>query len=447
MTTIDVDSDGFEELLFGNNGSDNRYDNWYVLSVTGDIGTGFEVWVEELRLSSRASEDFDPVNRGGGSPYGMVAADLNGEGGMEIAMQSWNFFNFTNAGTFGPNMYIAPDENSANVFLQATNPDDHVAFFGCVAGDINGDGDDEVYCPNLQTSTVAILNYEDGENPLEVTADNVNANLLPSLSGLGLTIGDLDGDGNMELIGSGPSYTAGSFDGGNPPAWIRIAEYQGGDVEDPASYSIESISFPDDQLDAFDTVNRDSAGVMTVLREDGVQGPEFTAKLAYLGDADNDGFNEVAISMQGVDDSTFVYSEVFNPADSTYTRTVSESTANANRVFLRVVSGNGLAVSIENERVVVPSDYVLSSNYPNPFNPSTSFSFTLPIDKRISVRIYDVAGRLVRTLINDEVFSAGTHQATWDGTSDSRMRVASGTYLYTLEYGNFRQAKTMLLIK
>ena len=53
IAVADVDNDGFDEVMIPNNGSDNRYDNWYILSVTGDIGSGFEVWVEEARISSR----------------------------------------------------------------------------------------------------------------------------------------------------------------------------------------------------------------------------------------------------------------------------------------------------------------------------------------------------------------------------------------------------------
>jgi hypothetical protein len=98
MIVADVDNDGVQEVMFGNNGSSNRYDNWYILSILegGDIGSGFEVWVEEARFSTRASEDFDPVDRGGGSAYGIIPADLNGDGIMEIAFQSWNSYNFTN---------------------------------------------------------------------------------------------------------------------------------------------------------------------------------------------------------------------------------------------------------------------------------------------------------------------------------------------------------------
>ncbi|MCY4224269.1 MAG: T9SS type A sorting domain-containing protein, partial [Bacteroidetes bacterium] len=115
--------------------------------------------------------------------------------------------------------------------------------------------------------------------------------------------------------------------------------------------------------------------------------------------------------------------------------------------FMMVMSSDGISTSISNDRVIVPTDFELHSNYPNPFNPSTSFSFTLPLDKRVSVRIYDMNGRLIRTLINDEFYSQGTHSVIWNSLSDAGTQVASGQYIYTLEWGRFRQARRMVLVK
>ena len=56
-------------------------------------------------------------------------------------------------------------------------------------------------------------------------------------------------------------------------------------------------------------------------------------------------------------------------------------------------------------------------------------------------------GRLVKTLVNDQTFAQGVHEVIWDGTSQAGNQVASGTYIYSLEYGNFRQSKSMVLIK
>ncbi len=448
---FDIDGDGIEEIMFGNNGGDNRYDNWYVLSVTGDIGTGFDVWNTEVRLSSRATEEFDPVGRGSGSAYGIHAADLDGDGSFEISMQAWNSFNLINADVTGADTYVAPADGALNGFLQASaGLGDWVSLFGGTVVDIDGNGDDEVFYPVFQTGNVAILNYEDGEDVLQVTMDNVNLEAIPGLTSLGITSGDLDNDGNMELIGAGPAFTSSSFDAGNSPTWVRVAEYVGGDPEDASSYFIEALEYSessDTDGTAFNTVMRDSAGVMTEYLEEGGNGAEFVSKLVYLGDADLDGQQEVALAFQGIDDSTYTYSEVFEPSDSTYTRTTVSAEAYENRVFMRVISGSGLRVSIDDERIIVPSDYKLHANYPNPFNPTTTIGFTLPLDKAVSVKVYDVTGRLVRTLVNNQTYTAGTHEVTWDGTSDAGSMVASGSYLYTLEYGNFRQSKTMVMIK
>ena len=364
-------------------------------------------------------------------------------------MHSWNNFNFTNGDVAAADTYVLPGDGAPNAFLQAA-ASDHVSLFGGVVVDIDGNGDDEVFYPNFQTGAVSVLNYESGEDPLQITTDNLILDMLPGLSALGITAGDLDNDGNMELIASGPSYSTSAFGAGSDPVWVRVAEFNGGDPELASSYTIEELTYSeafDMDGSAFDTVNRDSAGVMTSYLESGSNGAEFVSKLAYLGDPDLDGNQEIALAIQGVDDSTFVYAEVFNASDSTYTRTTTSATSYENRVFMRVISGSGVSVSIDEERIIVPTDYRLHDNYPNPFNPTTTISFTLPLDKAVSVRVFDMTGRLVRTLVNNEYRTEGYHEVVWDATSDAGNYVASGSYLYTLEYGNFRQSKTMVLIK
>lgn len=447
-SVLDLDGDGKNELVLANDGANGRYDNWFVISVVGDIGSGFETFIQEVALTTRGSyADFDPVNRGGGSAYGAAPGDFDGDGHMDVLLTSWNNYNFTMISTSGPDSYRIPGASDPNVYLQATSRDD-VALYGCFTGDINGDGDDEAFCPHFQTGGVSVVNYEPGEDVLQVTTDQVKVDVIPGLAGLGMTIGDMNGDGQPELIAGGSSYTSTQFDRGLAPNWLRISRYLGGDVEASSSYSLlDTLRFENDKKDSFDLVVQDSAGVITEYRTNGQQGPEFVAKLAYLGDIDNDGSFEVAMSFQGVDDSTYVFSDVFNPADSTYTRTLVSASSNPNRVFMRVVESGAYGVAIEDTRFIMPEDYKLSANYPNPFNPSTSFSVTLPIDKSVNIRVYDVSGRLVKTIVEGQFMPAGTHEFSWDGTSDSGAMVASGTYLYALEYGNFRQSRTMVLLK
>ena len=451
INMADVDGDGIQELLWANNGN-NTFDNWYVVTATG-LGSGFATWTQEARWSSRTSEDFDPVNRGGGSPYEILPADLDGDGSYELVLQTWNNLNFSNIDVTGPDMYVSPSGDHAFAKL---GPGDTVSLFGCTAVDMDMNGDDEVYCPDFNTRNLALINYEAGENVLEIrhTPDTTGADIsmnnavypiVEESIGWGITSGDIDMDGIPELIGTGPGYPSSSWEAGTAPRWVTIVDFSGeGDVEDPANYSVRNIEFPVPSELMFTTVNRDSAGTMTTYLE-GSGGAAH--QFAYLGDVDGDGANEVAMTFQAVSDSVFVISEVFNPDDSTYTRTVTERGPNPHRVIMRVLSGDGISTRISHDRVIIPTDFVLHSNYPNPFNPSTTFSFTLPLDKRISVRIYDMTGRLIRTLINDEHYAEGTHSVDWNGLGDSGMAVASGQYIYTLEWGQFRHARRMVLVK
>lgn len=368
---------------------------------------------------------------------------------MDLSLHSWNNFNLTTGRATGADTYEFPDSVADNAFYRAAAAD-QVAFFGGTVVDIDGDGNDEVFYGNLQSGEAVLVNYDSGENTLEITADNVVANIFrATFTTLGIGSGDLDGDGKMEVFGTGVTYGGASRTADEDPIFIRIAEFQGGDVEDPNNYRVGGpLYFEPFDKDEFNMIERDSSGTMSTYYEEGDQGGVFVSKFAYLGDPDGDNFNELAVAFQGVDDSTFVIQETFNPADSTYARETTSSAVNENRVFMRVLQGGeGFTVKIADERIILPSDYKLSENYPNPFNPSTTFSYTLPLDKAVSVKVYDVAGRLVRTLVNNTPHAAGSYEVSWDGTSDSGHSVASGTYIYTLEWGQFMQSKTMILLK
>jgi len=89
----------------------------------------------------------------------------------------------------------------------------------------------------------------------------------------------------------------------------------------------------------------------------------------------------------------------------------------------------------------VPSAFELAQNYPNPFNPSTVIAYSLPTAEHVTLRVYDITGREVRTLVNAPQ-AAGRHAATLDAS-----RLASGVYVYRLTAGRHVQARKMVLMK
>jgi len=93
------------------------------------------------------------------------------------------------------------------------------------------------------------------------------------------------------------------------------------------------------------------------------------------------------------------------------------------------------------ESASVPTEFTLSQNYPNPFNPSTEIEFALPIASNAKLKVYDVTGRLVTTLVN-ETLTAGTHRVSFDAA-----RLPSGVYFYNLNTGQHSLTRKMVLLR
>jgi len=93
-----------------------------------------------------------------------------------------------------------------------------------------------------------------------------------------------------------------------------------------------------------------------------------------------------------------------------------------------------------------PTEFSLSSNYPNPFNPETNIYFTLPERTQVTLIIYNILGERVKTLVNRDM-EAGIHTIRWNGTDESGNPKASGIYFYKLSAGDFTATRKMVLIK
>ena len=101
------------------------------------------------------------------------------------------------------------------------------------------------------------------------------------------------------------------------------------------------------------------------------------------------------------------------------------------------------------EDQVLVKGFELHQNYPNPFNPMTEIAYVLPEGKAsylVVLRVYDMLGRLVKVLV-ETTQAPGSHKVIWDGTNMLGQRVPSGVYVYTLQVGNFKQSRKMILMK
>ena len=121
---------------------------------------------------------------------------------------------------------------------------------------------------------------------------------------------------------------------------------------------------------------------------------------------------------------------------------VNESNENNNEGFASfIVQGTGVGTASG----AVPSEYFLSDNYPNPFNPSTTIAFGVPEKASVRLSVYDTSGRLVRILVQENM-SAGEYRVQWDSRDHSGTAVPSGVYFYHLRAGGFSRSGKMVLM-
>jgi len=103
-------------------------------------------------------------------------------------------------------------------------------------------------------------------------------------------------------------------------------------------------------------------------------------------------------------------------------------------------------LAIDTEAPAVPSSYVLHQNFPNPFNPTTTIPFSVPVQGLVTIDIYDIMGHHIYDLVDGE-YSPGFHTVNWNGVNSAGKRIASGTYIYRLVAGDAVQHRRMLFIK
>jgi len=172
----------------------------------------------------------------------------------------------------------------------------------------------------------------------------------------------------------------------------------------------------------------------------GITGPYFDEDI-YVVKTDAFGDTVWSKTIAGTPYSNDLGSCIKQTSDGDFILTGSLRTSQASQdvCLIKIASDQ---VSIDGDFVkLLPSGFSLSSNYPNPFNSSTTISYTLPHPADVTLDIYDILGRKIETLVNKQQ-PAGYHQVVWNADD-----FTSGVYFYKLATGDFAESKKMLLIK
>jgi hypothetical protein len=137
--------------------------------------------------------------------------------------------------------------------------------------------------------------------------------------------------------------------------------------------------------------------------------------------------------------SDWLYSVNVVPSiDGNYTYEILAGTRDG--IVASLSGGTDTVTTVENSQQL-PTEYVLHQNYPNPFNPSTKIEFKIPDAGLVNLKVYDLLGREVITLV-DEDLQAGNYNINYDASG-----LASGIYFYTLQAGEFISTKKMIYLK
>jgi len=309
--------------------------------------------------------------------YALLATDLDLDGRKEIIAAGWE------------PLHVAAFEHTgtSNSYARAVDISDISAQLdllnmGFVEANLDG-GPNELYMVTANGGFYVITNP--GDVSQMTTANVTQLHQYNALFGAaGLSRGDIDNNGVPEF------YVAGSYHEA-----VFQWKYVGGPVVSSASY-LHTVSFRDDTTDS-----------ITPGSDQGYLRPTKVA----VGDFDNDGRPDMVIAS-----ASFAM-------DKPVLMMVEQSPSS-----MMVVGGT-------------PERFALMQNYPNPFNPVTTFHFSVVNRQLTILRVHDVLGRAVGTLVSD-VMEPGTYEVQWDAHD-----TPSGTYFYTLEAEGFRQTKRMVLVK
>ena len=353
-----------------------------------------------------------PVSIGGAVLGPPAIADLNGDGIHEIIVATLNGnLSAINSAT-GQNL------NGFPVAMQGgtQNP--------ITIANLDADPNPEIIVTTSTSGYILAYNHDGSQFFQKAVGGQIKT---------GAVVADVNNDGNKEIVviaANGTVYilNADGTDLPNTPVMVNQA----------VDCTPTVARFDGDNYAGI--IFGDTNGRIHSVRADGTESPNFP--ITVTGNvkissalADIDGDNDLDIVIPN-DTGMFVV-DIKRPAQSiewgcfmgTYNR-----------------AGNIYQATPATDPATPQLLTALSSNYPNPFNPSTNISFSLANPGEVSIQIFNQKGQLVKTLLNSSL-PAGNHQLTWNGTDEQGAQVGSGVYFYRMKSGKYSSTRKMVMMK
>ena len=397
----DLDGDDKDEVIISimdgpwaqlGNGGSSRIMIFELDTIVFDTTYNDDETINTINDSAIFTIEFEDNSWTNWSGYNISTGDLDNDGLTEIYTVAFDFYHvivfentLANEYEYQTDFYV-----SSEAFEYGNQ--------SIIITDINRDGSNELFAATSGT--------KDGETLLApgklYGAGDINDVSLLTFSDFNyfasyqgglrqIATGDADNDGNSNL------YLAGHYDES-----LYDWEFIGQDPFDVSHYT-ERVIFMDDTTD-------DGGFGLD-------QGKVRVAKV-FAGDLDNDEIGDL------------VFSSASFAADKPH-------------IFFLEHSG---ILNVEFEEKTIPGQMTIFQNYPNPFNPTTKFIYTINSPGRVSLKIYNVMGKLVRTIFQ-EYKEEGTFKVDWNGLDDNQQSISSGIYFYRFSMEEKSYTKKMILSK
>lgn len=458
----DFNNDGFADLLVINEGfTDNRYgkqnflyynQNGIFTRSTQALIANDTTWENGLSLADYDNDgDTDVLTTNW--PYPNFLYTQTGVNqftrtilGQGVPNDYWssNWADFDNDGdldvfmtglsqvSLNPNKLFRNDGNGVFTELADVEMSKHRAYFsiGSASGDFDNDGDIDIYVTNTK-------DFAGGPDPgfFFVNEGNmqfkrVETSVITSemLVGHGCSFTDIDRDGDLDLFVA--AGTDEYNDPENPISNNNLLYLNNGNTNH--WMSVRAVG---------ETANRSAVGAHIRVKAlmNGHAVWQLREVQSLTGYAAQDGFD----IHFGLGDATMVDSLVIDWPNTNHSRTVYTNLA-VDKFYTAKEDGQILSKS---PRTKIPQAFSLLQNYPNPFNPTTSIRYELSQPAKVTLKIYNVFGQEVRTLISGKDHVAGRYDVEWNGRNDHGSQVASGIYFYRLQAGSFTKVMKMMFIK
>lgn len=237
------------------------------------------------------------------------------------------------------------------------------------------------------------------------------------------------------------------------PAYFETTPDIDEDCFTPTATAVSTANLTAEVVDGELLINLDSFGSIAALQVD------LTAADVTLSDAvASERLENMDVYTVTRDNETSIYvvnmsGESFAAGTGTILSIPVETAVSGDVTVENVIAidrgRNEVATTFDSSPVEVlnlPKDFAASQNFPNPFNPSTTIKYQLPRAEHVSLKVYNAAGQLVRTLVEGQV-DAGYHDVVWDSRNENGETVSSGVYFYRFNAGEYNNTVKMMLLK